>query len=96
VSDIYDYRPPDEVEAQHAALVRIHGTLDRAVDSGALLIAAMNLDEPQATVDLWVDRLWNRLRDELGPEDRLRAIVDLLAPRFEQAAARITDTGDLR
>jgi hypothetical protein len=33
----------------------------------------MTLEEPPQVVDLWVDKLWNDLRNRLSDEERLTA-----------------------
>jgi hypothetical protein len=77
-----DYRTPDEWREQAAHIDRINTILDQAVADAASVAAAQYFGEPAETVNLWVDRVWDGLRDSLDPEDRLQAILVLLEPRI--------------
>jgi hypothetical protein len=94
-----EYRTPDEEQQTEAHRDRVQRVLDQAARNAASLLAAMKLGEPPEVVDMWVDRLWDGLRDSLSDdhpdgrgtlradEDRLLAIVMLL----ERAADRESD-----
>lgn len=89
-----EYRSPEEDRATAALYDRIRLVLDQAVRDGASLMAARELDEPAAVVELWIDRLWDGLRDaltddEFGDEERLAAIVLLLTERMQVEAAAV-------
>lgn len=94
-----EYRTPDEEQAQEQHEVRVHAVLDQAVRDGASLVAAMALDEPADVVELWIDRLWDGLRDNLvdgrpdrcgmRQDDRLKAIVLLLTDRMRDEGLAI-------
>jgi hypothetical protein len=78
-----EYRTPEE-EAQTAIQrARIQLTLDKAMRNATSVLTAMTLDESPEVVDMWVDKLWNELRQQLNGEERLTAIVMLI-----QSAAR--------
>jgi hypothetical protein len=89
---VSDYRTPEEERAQEEHEARIRAVLDRAVIDGGSLLAAMQLGEPAEVVEMWTNRLWNGLRDNLSDdrpgtetllqEDRLAAIVLLLTDRI--------------
>jgi hypothetical protein len=96
------YRTPEE--DQHSAIhrARVQLVLDQAIKDGGSLLAAMDLGEPQEVVELWTDRLWGGLRDQLSDnrpgtkvgklmsdEDRLAAIVILLEAAMEEERNRI-------
>ena len=89
-----EHRTPDETAERDA---RIKAVLDQAVRDGGLLMAAVDLGEPQDVVDLWIERLYGGLRsnlvDETGdgicPDERLRAIVLLLTERINTETASI-------
>lgn len=97
-----EYRTPDEdlVKARHEA--RVTTVLETAVHNAAMLKAAIAMAEPAEVVELWVDRFWNELRDNLSDErpddggmrieDRLCAISLLLADRIAEAADDIMRT----
>src|SRR4051812_40769188 len=99
-----EYRDPDEDVAQAAHEQRVQAVLDEAVRHGAMLQAAIVLGEPPDVVELWIDKFWNGLRDNLsdnrpdyGPrrlrqEDRLAAIKLLLVDRIAVAAEEILGT----
>jgi hypothetical protein len=98
-----DYRTPEEEQAQQAHEKRVRAVLDRAVTDGISCSVAMTLGEPQQTVEMWTNRLWNGLRDglcdqhpathydgwEVPVEDRLAAIVLLLQDRIDKGATQI-------
>jgi len=73
-----DYRTPEEDRADDERDARIRVVLDQAITDGASCKAAMVLGEPQDVVELWIDRVWDGLRDGLEPEDRIAAIILLL------------------
>lgn len=91
-----EYRTSAEWDAQTKQENRVRAVLDQAVRDGGSMLAAMALGEPQDVVELWVDRLWNGLRDNLSDhrpapnpelrdrpdEDRLCAIALLLTERM--------------
>lgn len=85
MSDPQDYRTRDEIAEQDADERRIEAVLDRARANGAA-----DFDEEPDVVEMWVDRLWDGLRDNLDPEQRLHAIVMLLNRDMRVAAARLT------
>jgi len=92
-----EYRTPDEYHAHNVQRARIRLILDNAISDGAMVKTAICLAEPAHVVDLWVDRLWNRLRDALtddirGCEDRLAAIILLLEDRMSADAAELLQT----
>ena len=88
-----EHRTPDETAERDA---RIKAVLDQAVRDGGLLMAAVDLGEPQDVVDLWIERLYGGLRslvdetdDGICPDERLRAIVLLLTERINTEKASI-------
>jgi hypothetical protein len=89
-----EYRSPEEDMANAALYNRIRLVLDQAVHDGASMMAAMELDEPAAVVEMWIDRLWDGLRDaltddEYGDEERLTAIMLLLTERMQIEAGAV-------
>lgn len=94
-----EYRTPEEEQQQDA---------HEAVEHGASVLLAIELDEPEDVITLWVDRLWNGLRDQLSDdhpeapdsrlrpdEDRLQAIVMLLTGRMhDKAQTMLRGLGD--
>ena len=94
-----EHRNPEEHATVDEHDARVRAVLDEAVRIGGMLMAAIELKEPQDVVDLWTDRFWNHLRDELSDEDReipglryedrLVAIVLLLGPRLGAEAGAI-------
>lgn len=90
MGDTENYRTAKELRKARKQDARIELVLEEARDTMASLIAAMELDESQETVDRLVDRLWNTLRDHLGKETRLAAIVNLLKREALQRADLLT------
>lgn len=101
-----EYRSPEENQLQDEDHERISAVLDQAVTDGASLFAAMKLEESQDVIELWVDRMWNGLRDGLvdgrerwpeAPlvprEDRLSAIVMLLEDRMWAESRKVLAAG---
>lgn len=100
-----EYRSPAEWQAQQDHEARVRSVLDQAVADGASCLAAMELDEDTA-VDLWTNRLWDGLRDNLSDlhpdahpelsiradEDRLFAIVLLLSDQMHERAAQVIES----
>lgn len=97
-----EYRTPEEDRAQDELNARIELILDQAVRDGASYMVAAELGEPENVVELWIDRIWNGLRDGLSDrhpqqagmrlkpdEDRLAAIVFLLQERMTEESQRI-------
>jgi hypothetical protein len=83
---VTEYRTPDEDRHQAEQVTRIRAVLDQAIHDGAFCKTAMCLDEPQDVVELWTNRIWNRLRNELSDEDRLQAIIVLLDEQITREA----------
>lgn len=89
-----EYRTPDEEQAAIEQSRRVRAVLEQAVHDGASCMAAMDLGEPQDVVELWIDRVWDGLREGLVDEptggncngDRLAAIVLLLQTRMRAGA----------
>ena len=81
-----EYRTPEEDREQAEQEARVRDALTRAVKDAVFLKVAMELAEPQDVVELWVDRLWDGLRDALEGDDRLRAILLLLEGRIDAEA----------
>lgn len=86
-----NYRTPEQLADDEADWQRINALLERAVSNSASALAAAHYGEPQETVDHWIDAVWNELRNELSPEDRLYAIIRLLAPRARAACRRLLE-----
>lgn len=94
-----EYRTPDETRVQLAHQACVRAVLDQAVRDGGSLYAAMELGEPAAVVERWVDRLWDGLREGLSEgsrcqggillEDRLTAIALLLEDRMRAEARAV-------
>jgi hypothetical protein len=94
----HEYRTPDEESAQLAHRARVSEVLAQALADATSLFTAMGLDEPPDVVELWVNRLWDGLRDGLrddrvqdppttiNGEDRLLAVVMLIENRARDAA----------
>lgn len=86
-----EYRTPEE-EAQTAIKRdRIQGHLDKATLNAVSILTAMHFNESPEVVEMWVDRLWDGLREKLSDEDRLTAIVMLIessARKHAQAALK--------
>jgi vacuolar-type H+-ATPase subunit E/Vma4 len=78
-----EYRTPEEEAETAIRRARIQLAIDKAMQNAAAVLTAMTLEEPPQVVDLWVDKLWNDLRNRLSDEERLTAIVMLI-----QSAAR--------
>jgi hypothetical protein len=97
---VNEYRTPAEQAAQAEHEERVRAVLDQAVRDGGSMFAAMALGEPKGVVEMWIDRLWDGLRDNLSDdlppahpeltdrpdEDRLYAIVLLLTDRMNAEA----------
>lgn len=94
-----EHRTPEETDARDD---RIKAVLDQAVRDGGSLMAAVDLGEDQGVIDLWIDRLYDGLRNSLVDDvddehadgnlrgdERLRAIVLLLTERIGAEAASI-------
>jgi hypothetical protein len=79
-----DYRTPEEDQQQEEQVARITQVLSQAISNAAYLKVAMHLREPQDVVELWVDKAWDGLRDQLDGEDRLAAILLLLDDRINR------------
>lgn len=101
MSGVEDYRSREEIDAQESDSGRIRAVLEQAVTDGASLLVAIELGEPAAVIELWTDRLWDGLRDNLSDdrprleqcpgmprEDRLTAITLLLQDRMSARAER--------
>lgn len=84
-----EYRTSEEDRAQLEREVQIRVVLDQAVTDGASLLAAMELAEAPDVVEMWIDRLWDGLRDSLDDEARLEAIVLLLRDRIGAAGRQL-------
>lgn len=82
--DIENYRTPEEVADSAADDARVQELIDTTHDDVVSLYAAMNLDEPQAVVDKWVDKLWGRL-DSLTKGDLAHMVVLLIEPYADTA-----------
>jgi vacuolar-type H+-ATPase subunit E/Vma4 len=78
-----EYRTPEEEAQTSIKRARIQASLDKAMRNATSVLTAMGLDESPEVVDMWVDKLWNELRQQLSDEERLTAIVMLI-----QSAAR--------
>ena len=94
-----EHRTPDETTQRDD---RIKAVLDQAVRDGGSLMAAVDLGEDQRVINLWIDRLYDGLRNSLiddvdddqadgnlRGDERLRAIVLLLTERIGAEAASI-------
>ena len=94
-----EHRTPDETTQRDD---RIKAVLEQAVKDGGSLMAAVDLGEDQRVIDLWIDRLYDGLRNSLiddvdddqadgnlRGDERLRAIVLLLTERIGAEAASI-------
>lgn len=93
-----EHRTPEETDERDD---RIKAVLDQAVKDGGSLMAAIDLGEPAEVVDLWIDRLYDGLRnnllddiddetdERLRGDERLRAIVLLLTDRIAVESASI-------
>lgn len=94
-----EYRTPDEDRASAEQDARIQAAFNQAVTDGGSLMAAITLGEPAEVVEMWTNRLWNGLRDNLSDdrppvgslmqEDRLAAIVLLLTDRIHAESESI-------
>lgn len=99
-----EYRTPEEAQAQQAREARVRAVLDQAVADGVSCLVAIALGEPAGVVELWIDRFWDGLRDNLSDqhpdrilgdgssapeEDRLTAISLLLADRIHAGAEQL-------
>ena len=94
-----EHRTPDETTQCDD---RIKAVLDQAVKDGGSLMAAVDLREDQRVIDMWIDRLYDGLRNSLiddvdddqadgnlRGDERLRAIVLLLTDRIYAESASI-------
>lgn len=75
-----------ELYIDHDETRRMRRVLDRAIENQAMWILSDHLGVDADGCEAWIDRLYNELRDALTPEDRLRAIVLLLAPSAQERA----------
>jgi hypothetical protein len=89
MAGLEDYRTPEELARQCGEDAYVTQVMAEAVDAGAHLLAAMALGEPQDVVELWTDKVWNGLRDNLDGEERLHAIVLLLSDRIWEASQQV-------
>lgn len=83
-----DYRTPDEHAQQDAERYRVRRVVAAARRAATSLFVAMRLDEPEETIALWTDRVWDGLRDNMSDEDRLLAIIMLIEGEADSAAQR--------
>lgn len=95
-----EHRTPDETTQRDD---RIKAVLDQAVKDGGSLMAAVDLGESDEVIDMWVNRLYDGLRERLiddvdddqaaennlRGDERLRAIVLLLTDRINAECASI-------
>jgi hypothetical protein len=88
-----EYRNPEEQRQSALRRARVQAAVDRAVANSTSLLAAMALGEPPEVVERWINALWDGLRDDLDPEDRLQAIVLLIESRSQAAAAKVIEVG---
>lgn len=95
MSDASDYMSPEQAARDAADRFEVRQILDQAAADGVSLVAAMQFGEPAEVVDMWVDRLWDGLRDNLDEERRLLALVMLLEPRMVAGACRLAHGHDL-
>lgn len=65
---------------------RIDGALACATEHFASYLVARELGEPGETLALWVDRVWDGLREQLDDDDRINAIARLIEPEAERVA----------
>jgi hypothetical protein len=84
-----EYRTPEEEAETAIKRARIQLVIDKAMQNAASVLTAMTPEEPPHVVELWVDKLWDGLRDQLSHEDRVTAIVMLIqyAARDQAKAA---------
>jgi hypothetical protein len=75
MAGIEDYRTGEEISEMYEEAAYTTQVLSEAIDAGAHLLTAMDLDEPQAVIELWTNKLWNGLRDRLDGEERLTGQV---------------------
>jgi hypothetical protein len=77
-------RTPEELVSQALDEAYVEHVLAQAVENYASWkYAEVNNFDPDAC-ELWIDKVWDELRDNLDDEQRLRAILLLIEP----AAAR--------
>jgi hypothetical protein len=86
-----EYRNPEEEQRSALRRARVQLSIDRAVTNSTSLLAAMMLGEHPDVVERWIDALWDGLRDELEPEDRLQAIILLIESRSRAAAVKAAE-----
>jgi hypothetical protein len=73
---VNEYRTPEEERASREQEARIQLVLEQAVEDGAWILAAMELDEPQDVVERRTNEFWDNLRSGLSGcngHPRLRA-----------------------
>lgn len=80
-------RTEDEWAAYRDDSDRVSKALERVIENlASYKLAHQEYDLPTAEVQVWVDRMWNELRRELTPEDRLTAIFLLIDGLAEDRA----------
>lgn len=95
-----EYRTPEEDKAVEEQYIRVARIIDRAVENGASLVAAMILGESQDVVERWTNALWDGLRTGLSgraehprirsrSEDVYAAVVLLIEDRIRARADAI-------
>lgn len=80
------YRTPAELDEEKAEQAVIQAAIDEAKVNLGFALHAIDTVQPQATVDMWVDKLYDTLRARLEPELRLRAVVALLVVQGQELA----------
>jgi predicted small integral membrane protein len=82
-------RTPEELDATECERIYITGVLEEAIADFASYFAADAMGEGPEVCEMWVNRAWNGLRENLSDEQQLAAIVLLLTESAREAAVGI-------